>query len=119
MKQYPIAPTIPYIQIIELGTHEREPAFLRDVERIDLRGLSESGKEFWKIMKEYLLKNIPWLTFDRAAFGPRSPIHKGQMSQNDSLFRALTALAFELGVAQNLIKRSKEASVYILEASDS
>ena len=77
---------------------------------IELTGLTERQKKFYREAVEKFQQNTSWLAFDAFAFGAMSPLYVARKSHLDvlkhPLYRALKDMCLQLGVQQGMITRN-------------
>jgi hypothetical protein len=75
--------------------------------RIDLSGLDEHEKAFFREAEKRVRAGAPWFEFDDFAFGMSSPLYASRHTDRDvlehPLFAALKDMWLELGVRQGRI----------------
>ena len=81
---------------------------------VDLRGLTEEEKKFYSQALTKFRQGVPWVSFERFAFDPGSPIYKRHRSHlevlKDPLYLALEDMWLQLGAQQGLIAEGKASA---------
>lgn len=82
--------------------------------KIELEGLTEQERKFYRRALDKFKRNLDWLSFEEFAFDPRSPIFSQRRSHldvmKDPLYLALEDMSLQLGVQQGMIARQATVS---------
>lgn len=82
--------------------------------KIELEGLTEQERKFYRQALDKFKRNLDWLSFEEFAFDPRSPIFAQRRSHlhvmKDPLYLALEDMSLQLGVQQGMIARDAGVS---------
>ena len=82
---------------------------VRNKLEIDLAGLDEVERKFYRQALVKFRQDTPWLAFDSFAFGMLSPLYRGRTSHlevlKSPLYRALKDMSLQLGLQQGMISK--------------